>query len=1118
MTVVAHELRGFRPVGGMGTATTFLALALARMGHSVDVLLGVMHRPESIDPYWDDVYRQAGIAIRAAPPSSERVEPWPFLRARSIELGLREDPPDVVIAHEFGAPAYTALRVRQAGLAFDDTLFVVFCHGSRRYALDLAPNLAPKDLRHVLAVGVHEQASVELADVAVSPSAYLLDWMRGQRWRLPEQAFVIPYFARTDVMGEPRAVAADVDGGRELERLAFFGRLDERKGLRVFAAGLNALEPELLEGLEVEFIGKTTATWTRDRVEGLFADQTKRALRRIGFETELDQHEALARLRRAGTLAVMPSLGETFSNTVYECLEHRIPFIASNVGGVPELVAPDEHPRVLFEPTGESLEAALRAALADRRVPRPARPAFDSRASFERWAEVVEMRPRATTRTTDARVDVVVVHRGSRDALSRCLRALGGQTFAGFRIVVAAAGCAPPDDIRADAVVRSDGASVESARRAGLGAVSAPYVVFLDEEDVPDAELLQTLVRAQAASGADVVTCGVRLTPADGEPTLHFFSGDPGGLGALANAYGTVALFRREALDDVMTPWAAERDADWPLLAGRTASGARVLSVPAALVTRAAGVGSVEDDPSDALLVVQELERALPASLRGTARLAAGLAANAPRDGGRRTPAVGIAIVALTLAAAALRLSTLGGQSYWYDELVTVSLLHRPFAAMLHAVPRSEATPYLYYVLAWPWTRLFGFGEAGLRSLSAVAGTLTVPATYAAGAALVSRRVGVVAAALAAVNPFLFWYSQEARAYALFALAAALTVYFFGRALRNDRHALVGWAITAAVAVATHYFAVFVVAAEAGALVLRQRWRGVAATALPTAVLLAEAPLMLEQRNNGGNLSDSPLLHRVAGIPKDLVVGYSFPAELAGTIAGALLVFVGVALALVGTPRGLRRGAFVAGAITAFALVFPVALAAAGADYVIARNMIAVVVPAAIFVAAGYTARPAGVIAAALLCALSLAISLAVAADPRYGRTDWRGAARELQRTRAVRAIVATPTIAADLWRPYLAGLREPSRATVRVDEVDVVALATQGGFSAAAVHPPRTPPRAAPSGFRLVSAKRTSTFVLVRYRSPRARQIGTDELAALALGPLPATVLLQSPTSGAPS
>ena len=149
VTVVAHELRGFVPSGGMGTATTFLALALARIGHEVEILVGI-NDPGTMDPHWADVYARAGVRIRAAPPPDDRVEPWQFMHARSIELGLREDPPDVVVAPDFGAPAYTALRLREAGIAFADTLFVVFCHGPRRYVLDLSPKLAVNDLRAVL--------------------------------------------------------------------------------------------------------------------------------------------------------------------------------------------------------------------------------------------------------------------------------------------------------------------------------------------------------------------------------------------------------------------------------------------------------------------------------------------------------------------------------------------------------------------------------------------------------------------------------------------------------------------------------------------------------------------------------------------------------------------------------------------------------------------------------------------------------------------------------------------------------------------------------------------------------------------------------------------------------
>jgi Dolichyl-phosphate-mannose-protein mannosyltransferase len=73
---------------------------------------------------------------------------------------------------------------------------------------------------------------------------------------------------------------------------------------------------------------------------------------------------------------------------------------------------------------------------------------------------------------------------------------------------------------------------------------------------------------------------------------------------------------------------------------------------------------------------------------------------------------------------------------------------------MVDAVPHSEPTPPLYYVVAWFWSRIFGTDEAGLRSFSALIGTATVPATYAAARQFLSQRSAFVAAALVAVSPF----------------------------------------------------------------------------------------------------------------------------------------------------------------------------------------------------------------------------------------------------------------------------------------------------------------------------------------------------------------------------
>jgi hypothetical protein len=391
-----------------------------------------------------------------------------------------------------------------------------------------------------------------------------------------------------------------------VRRIAFFGRFEDKKGIRPFVAGVNGLEPELLRDIELEFVGKTTTTWKTDRIAALLSRDARRSLQRVSFETELDQPEALARFGRPGTLAVMPSLGDNSPNTVYECLELGIPFVASAVGGIPELVAPEDRERVLFPPTPEGVEAALRRALTDAETAlRPAQPAFDADASSSAWADVIATEPRRRRPEpgTDERVQVIVARRS-------------GEAAAG----------PPPNVDGAFSVIERAADSVEEARVAGLATTTAPYVLFLSDDDVPDEALLATLVRAQRASAADVVTCAVRCKDDVGRDTVYFFSGEPGGLGTLANDYGNVALFRRGAIDDATSAWPSERDPDWPLLAGVAASGGRIVSVPLPLVTRTARPGRSEDSAADALLVLERLERAAPDQLRLMARLAAGLA------------------------------------------------------------------------------------------------------------------------------------------------------------------------------------------------------------------------------------------------------------------------------------------------------------------------------------------------------------------------------------------------------------------------------------------------------------------------------------------------------------
>src|SRR5437588_5992509 len=112
---------------------------------------------------------------------------------------------------------------------------------------------------------------------------------------------------------------------------------------------------------------------------------------------------------------------------------------------------------------------------------------------------------------------------------------------------------------------------------------------------------------------------------------------------------------------------------------------------------------------------------------------------DAVRAGAFTTPAA-ITVACLTALAAVLRFTRIGHQGFWFDEANTALLVHFSPGKMIGLIPQTESTPPLYYCLAWVWARVFGYGETGLRSLSALAGVATVPVVYGAASKLISKR------------------------------------------------------------------------------------------------------------------------------------------------------------------------------------------------------------------------------------------------------------------------------------------------------------------------------------------------------------------------------------------
>jgi mannosyltransferase len=470
-------------------------------------------------------------------------------------------------------------------------------------------------------------------------------------------------------------------------------------------------------------------------------------------------------------------------------------------------------------------------------------------------------------------------------------------------------------------------------------------------------------------------------------------------------------------------------------------------------------------------------------------------------------------LAGLVLVGAVARFATLDLQSLHHDEAVTAGrVLDGGFGAAMDQVVEGERSPPLFYALAWPWTQLFGLGEVGLRSLSALIGTLMIPAAFVLGRELGSTRTGLIGAALVALNPILVWYSQEARSYILMALLVTLAMIYFARGMRRpEPRSLAFWAVLSALALCSHYFAIFLIAPQAVLLLLASRNRAViAACGGLGAVVLALGLVALgqqgEDRRDG--FTELSVASRVAEVGVDYVAGEE-PDPLSGSarvdavqagagLAGLVLFVAAVVLLNRGSPQAREAGLWM-GAILVCALGLPALAALIGLDFLKPRNVMAGVVPLLMIGALGFSserAGRAGLIGAIGTSALFAASLIAINVSAEMQRADWRSAADAAAAPAGTR-LIAVPQNGDDPLLYYLDATRfvgPVAREGAVVEEIVAVRTTSE-------INPP-------PEGFELVSTERVPPlFTVSTFRASGPERV--ERADAVSLLRERATVLL---------
>lgn len=598
---VTQEYLGFPQCGGIGTAVTNWARALAGAGHHVSVLFT----------------GEAGQAGRQtwSPPLSGEPEIL-FLPqtnryctgsrlvtvAHRVFSHLGSLSHDVVHFHDWLGQGYYCFLAKRQKLAFENTLLCTTAHGPTPWVNE-ANRQIPQSSGCIEAEFM-ERKCVELADALLSPSRFMLSWMEAYGWRLPSTSRLMPYHD-----GLP-APPAPPDEPRPPREAAFFGRLETRKGVALFCDAMDILAAWGCCPETVTFLGSAA------QVEGIDArDYLRRraghwpcAWRHLG---SLSRDEAIRRMRESSCLAVIPSLCDNSPNTVHECLAAAIPFIAADTGGIPEIIAQEDRDRVLFAPRPLALAEKLREALSLGASPaRPALAPDEARSLWLGWHDRLASerhwkrpRPDASGEGPPPKVSVCLTHHDRPQTLLKAVESLRNQDYPDYEVILVDDGSEEPgahaalDALETDfasrgwTLVRGENRYLGAARNACAALADGEYLLFMDDDNLAKPEEISTFVRAARACGADILTCVAEFfedTGPRGEETVRQLGyyvplgGSPGS-GFLSNAFGDANALVKASVFKELGGFTRDRDTgfeDWEFFAKAVLAGYDLQVVP----------------------------------------------------------------------------------------------------------------------------------------------------------------------------------------------------------------------------------------------------------------------------------------------------------------------------------------------------------------------------------------------------------------------------------------------------------------------------------------------------------------------------------------------------------
>lgn len=608
--VVSEVAFGSTVTADPGSATYALAQHLAKIGDTVTLLW--VANPLGSQPDEQEIARLAKwcfdnflVRLELLPSSPELLRGMESSDKNSVAVYhyLKQNAFDVVYFSLEGGLAHFPTVAKRTGVFPDPPALVVLAHEPLMWKLEA--NARAVERKEQMTVAHMERMSAETCDHIVVTGQSLLDWMTKAGWKLPASRHIATPL-------EPEEWRSDftLDRYRPRDRptaeVVHFSGTEARSGLTLFCDALDRLADAGVTDIAVTIVGAFGHV-LGEHSGGMIVRRARQWPFKLKLLPIRDVPEIFRYLRQSRALVAITHSAAQLPLDVVACLDEEIPFIATDVGSVRDLLHPKSADAVMMEASPSGIAAKIASTLESPSF-RPAKPLQNRDAREKAWsklhAKLCRQPGKAAGRGRGALplVSIITAHYNRARLLPQAIASVRRQDYPNIELIVVDDGSTDPETIellaelepefkrRGWRIIRQKNGFLGKARNTGIRAAKGSLILFLDDDNALFPNAVSTFVAGMQKSGADICTTFAKwlnepFVPPDTKSgyMLYFPVGGPPDIALITNPYGDAnAMFRREVFDKVgyLNEERGFSASDWEFFLRADLAGLTIVTIP----------------------------------------------------------------------------------------------------------------------------------------------------------------------------------------------------------------------------------------------------------------------------------------------------------------------------------------------------------------------------------------------------------------------------------------------------------------------------------------------------------------------------------------------------------